>query len=123
MRKLLLLIGVAALAAAALGFTRTSENLVLASGPTNIPRTKGSSGFELYNRGPNNIDCALGRNDADGGPPVYPDGGTSVLAGKARPITPGATWSASMPWDTQIWCIATTADQVAGGGTILTEAP
>lgn len=108
----------------AFAFTFTSEVLVLNSAPTKIPRTPGLWGFELVNRGPNSEDCAIGQNTADGGSPVYVDGGLVLRTGKANPVdSNGGRWSGSENPTTQIWCLAATADQVTGAATILNESP
>lgn len=103
---------------------------VLNSAATKLPRypwttasPATSHGWEVVNTGPNTIWCQLGSNgnDADGGPPVWPDAGSAVGLGQGTPLTTGQHWSGQ--GDQPIWCIAASADQADGGGTTVNEAP
>lgn len=114
-RALALVVGLALYGYMAFGYAHlTQEVLVSNASPTQIPRNTPAdggaqtTGFELYNHGPNNIWCAL-MNSAD------------AVVGKSRKIAPESTWSADAPSQVAVWCIAETAAQVTGAATVLTE--
>lgn len=64
---------------------------------------------ELQNRGPNPIACQL-RTSA------------GLTTGTGRQILTGETWSFPAGQGTQIFCVASGANQVTGAATIVTEA-
>lgn len=103
----------AALILAAPAFAQqTREVLVLNSAATELPRRAGSKGFLVVNQGPNPIHCALGSSAA-------------AVVDKAILIPVDGSWSAQVASDLgvagRIWCIASTADQLTGNATTITE--
>jgi hypothetical protein len=112
----------------ALAFTGnplTVETLVQTSPTLLLAPMAGATSAEVYNAGPNTIGCALGGGSTDGGGPSYVDGGGVLQESGGRPIGSGASWSISSALGVvpQIWCTASTANQVAGAGTIVSEVP
>jgi hypothetical protein len=85
----------------------TREVLVLTTA-TAITRTAKSRAFELQNLGPNAIHCCVA--------------GTPV-ANKCRKIDASGTWAADLPAEIDVSCLASTANQVTGAATIITEIP
>jgi hypothetical protein len=70
----------------------------------------GRKGIEIQNNGPNNITCQLRTS-------------TNLTTVKGRIITPGDVWAVGAVGQTAVYCIATTANQVTGAATTVTEAP
>jgi hypothetical protein len=88
--------------------TQTTEVLVLTTA-TALPNLSGRMGIEILNLGPNDIWCALGSS-------------TLAVVNKSRKVAAsGGSWSLSAGDKIKIWCIASTANQVTGAATIVTE--
>jgi hypothetical protein len=85
---------------------RTTEVLVLASAPVTITRSPKSGGVEVQNLGPNNIWLALN---------------AAPVVNKSRRIAPGESLALDAPFYCPIQLLASTADQVTGAATIVTE--
>jgi hypothetical protein len=66
------------------------------------------SGIVIQNNGPNTITCKVGSSSG-----LTTTNGYRILA--------GSEWRFPLPAPTPVWCIATTADQVAGAATDVTE--
>lgn len=86
-----------------------TEVLVL----TTSTRVDGAStsyrrGVEIQNQGPNTIWCNVGTS--------------TVVANKARQVLPGEAWAVNVRAGVPIYCLASTAAQVTGAATIVTEA-
>ena len=86
---------------------RTNEVLVLTT-PTRM-NVEGGNSIELYNRGPNDIECCLGSN-------------AGCVSTKARKVDKtGGSWSIDNR-RIALWCISS-ANQVSGAATVVTEGP
>lgn len=88
---------------------KTTEVLVSNAVATAMPTTPlaGRKAVELQNLGPNAIHCTVD--------------GTAPVATKARRVDAGGTWSLDAGDKIAIRCIASTAAQVTGAATIVTE--
>jgi hypothetical protein len=65
-------------------------------------------GIEVQNQGPNAIWCNVGTS--------------TVVATKARQILTGEAWAVNVRAGVPVYCLASTASQVTGAATIVTEA-
>lgn len=65
-------------------------------------------GCEVQNQGPNSIWCNVGTS--------------TVVATKARQVLPGEAWAINLRAGVPLYCLASTANQVTGAATIVTEA-
>lgn len=66
------------------------------------------SGVVIQNNGPNAIYCRIGST-------------TNLAVGYGYVITSGSTWSFPLPAQVPVYCLAATANQVAGAATDVTE--
>lgn len=85
----------------------TNEVLVLTTA-TRIPRTNVTRAVEIFNNGPNTIWLCVGGLPTEN---------------KSRPILPGASWAMDLASDCLLYCLASSANQVTGAATIVTELP
>ena len=86
----------------------TNEVLVLTTA-TRIPRqTSVTRALEIFNNGPNTIWVCVN------GQPVE---------NKCRPVLAGASYAMDLPSDVPVFALASTANQVTGAATIVTEVP
>lgn len=99
---LLLLLPLPALA------VRTTEVLVTTTG-TQLPRMSSRCQVEVYNNGPNAICC---RGDT---------ATATTVSTECRVIASGGAWSLRATSAEALICKAATANQLAGGATIVTE--
>lgn len=83
-----------------------TEVLVLTTA-TELARTNGRDSVEVFNNGPNTIWCAFSSAGA--------------VATKARPIATNGSWVVDAKYRVRIWCVASTANQVTGAATIVSE--
>ena len=86
-----------------------TEVLVL----TTSTRVDGAStsyrrGVEIQNQGPNTIWCNVGTS--------------TVVANKARQVLSGEAWAVNVRAGVPVYCLASTASQVTGAATVVTEA-
>jgi hypothetical protein len=88
---------------------RTTEVLVTTAG-TQLPKLQARRGLEVYNNGPNAICCAFATYSA-----------TAVSGNSCRPIAAGASWAVDARDSSSILCKATSANQVTGAATIVSE--
>lgn len=103
MQRKHLIMAVALLLSPALLYAATQEVLV-GTDPTRIPRTSGTVAVMLYNSGPQAICCAQA---VDAG---YPN---------CVPIPPGAALSLDVATNQPITCVAPTAQTLDGGTRVL----
>lgn len=107
MKRVALLTALVALPALA---ARTSEVLVTTAG-VQMPALPQRTGLEIYNYGPNPLQCSFGTSISSNAFWVIP-----ALSG----TTPGH-WTAAARTYHSIFCRATTDDQVSGAATIVNE--
>ena len=89
--------------------TFTNEVLVLASGAVRLETgLVGRTGLEIQNLGPNPIWIGLDTS------------GTAVV-NKSRKLNTGESWSLNLREQVKVYAIASTADQVTGAATVVTE--
>lgn len=86
---------------------KTTEVLVLASAATALPTSQYRKSIEIQNLGPNAIYVAIGS--------------TACVLNKCRKIGVGESWGIDTPGPVAWYAIASTADQVTGAATIVTE--
>lgn len=109
--KCLVVFAALAFTAPAFAGVYTNEVLVLSSAATRVDTDiTRRTGIELQNLGPNPIYCALKTS-------------TDAVTTKSRRLITGETWSIGLIAGIGVYCRATTADQVTGAGTIVTEVP
>lgn len=90
----------------AVSLASTNEVLVLTT-PTEMPRLAGSKAIEIQNLGPNPIFCAL-------------DTSAKAVLNKARRVDSGSSWALTIPSQRRVYCVAT-ANQVTGAASIVTN--
>lgn len=83
------------------------EFLALTAGSF-VQRRGGCRSIDIQNLGPNAIWANIG--------------GAAAVATKSHQILTGATWSIDLPAEVQVHILASTANQVTGAATIITEA-
>ena len=113
MRNFKLYVVAAAVAVALFAFAAhaLSSNQVLVLQTATRVDTAGfaqRAGVVIQNNGPNAIYCRISVS-------------TSLAVGYGYMITPGASWAFPLPAQVPVWCLAATANQVAGAATDVTE--
>lgn len=107
MKKILtLVLAVIVVAAPNVAAASTDEVLVLTTA-TEMPRIAGSKAIEIQNLGPNPIFCAL-------------DTASKAVLNKARRIDSGSSWALSIPTPRRVYCVAS-ANQLTGAASIVTN--
>lgn len=107
----LMFIAAVALALFAFGAHALPSNQVLVLQTATRVDTAGfaqRAGVVIQNNGPNAIYCRIGVS-------------TSLAVGYGYVITSGSTWSFPLPAQVPVFCLAATANQVAGAATDVTE--
>jgi hypothetical protein len=109
MRTIKLLAFVVALAVSLAAYASLTNEILVLTTSTAITRSTRTTSVEIQNLGPNDIWCAV-----DGTP----------VATKSRKIAAsGGTWSLDLNAGVAINCLASTANQVTGAATIVSETP
>lgn len=89
----------------------TDPEVLVGTTPTRMPQLCGRGGVELQNLGPNPIWCVISYNSAH------------ARVNRARRVDPnGGTFPANVKDTQPVWCVASTAAQVQGAATIVSEA-
>lgn len=89
----------------------TDPEVLVGTTPTRLPQLCGRTGMEIQNLGPNPIWCVVSHNSVH------------ARVNRARKVDAGGGIFAANVKDTQpVFCVASTAAQVQGAATIVTEA-
>lgn len=109
MKSKLVVLSLLLLSAAALAQSvQSTTEVLVGTTATALPQLGQRRGVEIQNLGPNPIFCALGSSAA-------------AVVNKARKVDAGAAWALNAPSTQTIWCVASTAAQVTGAATVVTE--